>query len=231
MMRGQNSIGILSILVVCVPLMISSVSAGEVVLVTGFEPFGLYAPNPSQLIAESLNGTTLNDANIIGIVLPVDFNESVEKAVYAIERYHPDLVLNLGLAARSNMVKIENIAVNFKRYPREDGTWSFPKRIDKNGPFLRFSTLPTREITLRMQKVGIPARQSVFAGTYICNALFYELGGYFKDNNMNTSYGFIHVPLLDSQGPTGVPLDTLVEAVTLAIEVSLEEHHLCRNDS
>ena len=162
--------------------------------------------------------------------MPVDFNESVKKALYTIEQYHPDLVLSLGLAARSNMVKIENIAVNLKRYPKDDGTWSFPKRIDKNGPFLRFSSLPTREIARRIQKAGFPARQSVFAGTYICNALFYGLGGYFKENNMNTSYGFIHVPLLDSQGPNGIPLDTLVEAVTLAIDVSLEEHRLCRND-
>jgi pyroglutamyl-peptidase len=208
---------------------ISNASAGEVVLVTGFEPFGLYAPNPSQLIAESLNGTTVNDAEIIGIVLPVDFNKSIEKAIHAIEQYRPDLVLSLGLAARSNMVRIENIAVNFKRYPKDDGTWSFPKRIDKKGPFLRFSSLPTREIARRMQNVDIPARLSVFAGTYICNALFYGIGGYCKENSMNTPYGFIHVPLLDSQDPDGIPLDTLIEAVTLAIEVSLEEHSLCRN--
>jgi pyroglutamyl-peptidase len=230
MMKGLSCLAILGVLIICVPLVISGASAGDVVLVTGFEPFGLYAPNPSQLIAESLNGTTLNGAEIIGIVLPVDFNESVEKAFHAIEQYHPDLVLSLGLAARSNMIKIENIAVNFKRYPRDDGTWSFPKRIDKYGPFLRFSTLPTREITRRMQVIGIPARQSVFAGTYICNALFYGIGGYVKENCMNISYGFIHVPLLDSQDPNGIPLETLVEAVTLAINVSLGEHHLCRND-
>ncbi len=73
------------------------------VLVTGFEPFGTYPINPSQVIAETLNGSTLHDAEIIGIILPVNFTTSVEKAKEAIELYKPDVVISLGLNAKAEV--------------------------------------------------------------------------------------------------------------------------------
>lgn len=208
----------LSVLLFIVPLVFTSASAGTIVLVTGFEPFGVHAINPSQIIAETLNGTIINDAEIIGIVLPVDFNRSVEEARAAIDQYHPDVVLSLGLAARSKVIKVEKIAVNLKRFPRDDGTWSFPQRIQRNGPFVRVTTLDAGGIAREMRQAGIPARQSFFAGMYICNSLFYGLLGDIKENNMTAAVGFIHVPLLDSQDPAGMALETLVDAVKIAIQ-------------
>jgi pyroglutamyl-peptidase len=83
-------------------------------LVTGFEPFGNYTVNPSQLIAQTLNGSTFNDVDIVGVVLPVDFNESVKMTTDAIQHYHPDLVMSLGLNARSQAIRVEKIGVNLK---------------------------------------------------------------------------------------------------------------------
>ncbi len=217
-MNVRHTACFLSVLLLIVPLVFTSVSAGTVVLVTGFEPFGVHAINPSQIIADTLNGTIINDAEIIGIVLPVDFNRSIEKAREAIEQYHPDVVLSLGLAARSKVIKVEKIAVNLKRFPRDDGTWSFPQRIQSNGPFVRITTLDAGGIAREMRQAGIPARQSFFAGMYICNSLFYGLLGDSKENNMTATVGFIHVPLLVSQDPAGMALDTLVDAVKIAIQ-------------
>ena len=39
-------------------------SEEKVVLVTGFKPFGNYDVNPSELIAENLNGTTIDGVKI-----------------------------------------------------------------------------------------------------------------------------------------------------------------------
>lgn len=220
-MRFRNTACFLCVLLFIVPLVFTSVSAGKVVLVTGFEPFGVHAINPSQVIAETLNGTIISDAEIIGIVLPVDFNRSVEEARAAIDQYHPDVVLSLGLAARSRVVKVEKIAVNLKRFPRDDGTWSFPQRIEKNGSFFRVTALDAGGIAWEMRHAGIPARQSFFAGTYICNSLFYALLGDVRENNLTASVGFIHVPLLDSQDPAGMSLETLVDAVKIAIQSCL----------
>lgn len=216
-MRSQKTACLFSVILLIVPLVFACAASGKVVLVTGFEPFGAHSINPSQLIAETLNGTTLNNASIIGIVLPVDFNKSLEGARAAIEKYHPDVILSLGLAARSKMLNVEKIAVNFKRYPKDDGTWSFPQRIDKNGPLARVTSLDAGVIAREIRNAGIPARQSFFAGTYICNALFYGVLGDIKENNMTASVGFIHVPLLETQDPEGMPLESMIDAAKITI--------------
>ena len=222
-MRLQKKACIFGLFILVSSLGFANVSGEKVVLVTGFEPFGAFATNPSQLIAETLNGTSLNDAELIGIVLPVDFNKSLERAIEAVKRYHPNLVISVGLAARSKVVRVEKIAVNLKRFQNDDGTWSFPQRIDKHGPFFRVTTLHTSDITRKIQDAQIPVRQSFFAGFYICNALYYGLIGYVNDQNINTTICFLHVPLLDSQDPQGMPLETMVDAVKIAIQVSLGE--------
>jgi pyroglutamyl-peptidase len=221
-MKLQQGFCVIGFFILLLSLGMTSVSGDKVVLVTGFEPFGTYTTNPSQLIAETLNGSSLNDAEIIGVVLPVDFNKSVEIAIEAIEFYHADLVISLGLAARSKTIKVEKIGVNLKRFQKDDSTWSFPQRIDKNGPFFRLTSLHTNTIVRKIREAHIPVQQSFFAGMYICNALFYDLLDYINEQNDTISTGFIHVPLLDSQDPDGMPLGTMVDAVKLAIQVSLE---------
>jgi len=212
---------IIGIFILVVPFGTLSASGTKTVLVTGFEPFGSYTTNPSQVVAETLNGSTLTDAEIIGIVLPVNFTTSVERVIAAIEQYDPDIVISLGLNAKSHVIEVEKIGFNVKRYPKDDGTWSFPQRIEKNGPFIRLTSLNTQDIARIMQQAHIPAKQSFFAGTYVCNAVFYGVLGYTKSQDLNTSVGFIHVPLLDSQDPQGLPVEALVDAVKIAIEASL----------
>jgi len=204
-----------------VPFETLSTAGTKTVLVTGFEPFGSYTTNPSQVIAETLNGSTLADAEIIGIVLPVNFTTSIDRVIGAIEQYHPAVILSLGLNVKSQAIEIEKIGLNLKRYPKDDGTWSFPQRIEKNGPFVRLTSLNTQDIARTIRQANIPAKQSFFAGTYVCNAVFYGILGYTKSQDLNTSIGFIHVPLLDSQDPQGLPVETLVDAVKIAIEASL----------
>jgi pyroglutamyl-peptidase len=220
-MRLTSAFVVIGIVMLVLPLGTIGATGARVVLVTGFEPFGSYSMNPSQVIAETLNGSMFADANIIGIVLPVNFTTSVERAVEAIELYHPNVVISLGLNAKADKIEIEKIGVNIKRYPLEDGRWSFPRFLEKRSPLLRITSLSTVDMVRKIQDAGIPAKQSFFAGTYICNALFYGLLGYGKDQSLNTSIGFIHVPLLDSQDPQGMPLERMIDAVKIAIQVCL----------
>jgi pyroglutamyl-peptidase len=222
MMRRQRILQVVGIFILLFPIGIYSASGAPVVLITGFEPFGNYTVNPSQLIAEALNGTVLNDAEIVGVVLPVDFNESVEKTTDAIQYYQPDLVLSLGLNARSQDIRVEKIGLNLKRYPKDDGTWSFPRRIDVSGPLLRISPLHTADIVRKIREANISVHQSFFAGTYVCNTVFYQVLGYVSEQNISRKMGFIHVPLLDSQDPLGMPLQSMIDAVKIAIQAGLE---------
>jgi pyroglutamyl-peptidase len=222
MMKQQQIAQVIGIFILLFPISMYSASGSQIVLVTGFEPFGNFTVNPSQLIAENLNRSIINDAEIVGVVLPVDFNESAKIATDKIEQYHPTLVISLGLNARAQGIEIEKIGVNLKRYSKEDGTWSFPQRIDVSGPFLRFSSLNTINIVRKIREANISVQQSFSAGTYICNALFYQLLGYASEQNSVIKMGFIHIPLLDSQDQEGMSLQTMVDAVKITIQTCLE---------
>ena len=113
-MRLHRIVQVIGICFLLFPIIIYSASGAQIVLVTGFEPFSNYTVNPSQLISEALNGSILNDTEIIGMILPVDFNESVKMTTDAIEHYQPFLVISLGLNARNRVIKIEKIGINLK---------------------------------------------------------------------------------------------------------------------
>jgi len=100
--------------------------------------------------------------------------------------------------------------------------WSLPQRIDASSPFLRFSSIPTQNIVRKIREANISVKQSYFAGSYICNTLFYQLLGYVNEQNNSRKVGFIHIPLLDFQAQDGMPLQTMVDAVKMAIQTCLE---------
>jgi len=191
-----------------------------VVLVTGFGPFGSYDINPSQLIAEELDGEVIAGATVYGIVLPVDFTDSVEEAVQAIENVNPDIIISLGLAARTRWIQVEKIGLNLRR--KYENIIFILQRLDPNGPIIRISSIPTYCITKEIRNEGIPVRQSLHAGIYICNALLYGVLGHITENNLPIRAGFIHVPLMISQNPVGgMHLEDMINATRIAIQVSV----------
>lgn len=187
------------------------------VLLTGFGPFLQYDVNPSQLIVENLSGQVVNGATIVGLILPVNYTESVEVITQAIEDYDPILVVSTGLAPGSHMIRVEKVGINI----RFDGNWSNLSKLDPCGPLFRISQFPTYCIAKSMRRAGIPARTSFRAGFYICNAVLYGTLDYIKENDLQIKSGFIHVPFLPSQGPNSLELEKMLNATTIAIQVCL----------
>jgi len=72
------------------------------VLVTGFEPFGEHAVNPSALVAKSFDG----------VVLPVSYARAAGALRAAIDDADPDVVLCFGLADNRTKVSVERFAHN-----------------------------------------------------------------------------------------------------------------------
>jgi len=192
----------------------------QTVLLTGFGPFHTFDVNPSQLIVETLNGSMIQEASVSGVTLPVDFEESVACLIDAIEQVQPDVIICLGLSPTATALEVERIGVNLKQ-KEFDNPWLLPHRIDPKGPFIRWSTLPTKAITTAMHNENISAVRSWSAGWYVCNAVLYEMLGYIKEQDLCIPAGFIHVPPLVSQQPEGLELSTMIEAIECAIEVSV----------
>ena len=186
---------IIAIFLIISPLPSMSFKAGrdDVILITGFEPFDKWKENPSEIVALSLNGSYVNNARIVSIILPVDFNNSFLLIKKAIKKYNPSVIIMLGLNGRSREIHVEKVALNLKC-----NGWRC-SRIKEGEPFL-ISPVPAIKICSELREYGIKARPSIYAGTYSCNYVFYMTMSYEK----NATVSFIHLPPLNSQAKYGM---------------------------
>ena len=67
------------------------------VLLTGFEPFGGEARNPSAELVEGLP-EKIGDAELIKLILPVVRGKASTAIRDAVEKFRPDVVLSIGQA-------------------------------------------------------------------------------------------------------------------------------------
>jgi pyroglutamyl-peptidase len=197
-----------------------------VVLVTGFEPFGGDALNPSWLVAQSLQGRRIAGARIQALQLPCVFGDAIAVLQDALAEREPVLVLALGLAAGRAELSIERVAINVDdaRIPDNAGWQPVDSAIDPAGPAAHFSTLPIKAMVAALQAEGVAAGVSQTAGTFVCNHVFYGLQHLLADTPVRS--GFMHVPLLPEQASAhpGLPtmaLADMVRGTRRAIEVAL----------
>jgi len=95
--------------------------------------------------------------------------------------------------------------------------------VIRSGPAAYWSRLPIKAITAGLQAREIPAAVSQSAGTFVCNHVFYTLMHALRWQRAVRG-GFIHVPQLPEQAKPGepsLPLPSLIEAIALAVEISL----------
>lgn len=172
------------------------------ILITAFSPFGGDAQNASQEILNALPAT-LGGVRLEKRLLPVSFRSAPRLALEAAERLRPDAIVCLGQAAGRDAVTPERVAVNLMdaAKPDNDGYQPVDEPVIPNAPAAYFSTLPVKAMIEAMQRVGVPARLSNTAGTYVCNALMYAMLHQTKD----VPCGFIHVPYLTEQGKRETP--------------------------
>jgi pyroglutamyl-peptidase len=189
----------------------------NVVLITGFGPFDIYDINPSQLIVEELDGKFLEEVKIIGIILPVDFEESVNVLVNFIEENNPLFIISIGLSPSAKKIELEKIGINLKQSRNNGNIWTIPRLIDQDGPLFRISPIDFKQVLNDLRDSNIESKQSYFAGLYVCNTVLYQLLGYIENNNLTIKSGFIHVPLLDSQNPDGMNIQIMINAIEISI--------------
>jgi pyroglutamyl-peptidase len=197
----------------------------KTVLVTGFEPFGGDAINPSQEIARVLHGREISGRRVNGVVLPCVFGKSIAELKRTLRAEEPELVLCLGLAGGRAEITPERVALNVDdaRIPDNAGAQPIDRPIVRGGPAAYWSTLPIKAIVAALRERDVPATVSQTAGTFVCNHVFYGLMHALRLNR-RVRGGFIHVPFVPTQvkrSEPGMPLDVMTEAIAVAIDVSL----------
>lgn len=197
----------------------------RVVLVTGFEPFGGDARNPSGEIARGLDGRVIGGHRVVGVVLPCVFGASIRELRRHLRRLAPDLIVGTGLAAGRTAITPEKLAANLDhaRIPDNAGRRPQDRPVVRGAPLAYASTLPVPAIVAAIRRRGIAADISPSAGAFVCNHVFYALMHELR-RRRRVRGGFVHVPWpADWEGAarSPVPFAAEIEAIEIAIRVSL----------
>ncbi|MBW9093702.1 pyroglutamyl-peptidase I [Microbacterium jejuense] len=195
------------------------------VLLTGFEPFGGDAANPSgeavHLVASRWSGPEV----LVSAVLPVAFAGAAARLRAMIDEHRPDVVIAAGLAGGRATIGVERVAVNLidARIPDNDGDQPVDVPSSPGAASAQFATLPVKEIVRRLAAAGIPAEVSYSAGTFVCNHVFFTA---LEAVASPTRAGFVHVPWSAEHAPSpdaaALPLARIVEALEIAVRTSLD---------
>lgn len=115
----------------------------------------------------------------------------------------PDVkaVVCFGMTGGSTIL-VERIATNLiiPSLPDIDGNPRTSEYVCRNAPPAYWTTLPFRAIIDAVSEQGISCAQSLFAGEYLCNYIFYWLMHYAANHRPDLTGGFVHVPPFEMHG-------------------------------
>lgn len=171
---------------------------GNIILVTGFEPFGGEIINPSWEAVERLDDR-IGDALIVKRRLPVSFERSGPLLIADIEKLKPRSVVCVGQAGGRSVITPEVVGINKRCGTDNDGKTFNGERIYAGAPDAYFATLPIDEMIESMRLSLVPSHPSYSAGVYVCNNLLFELLHYSARFDRSMMCGFIHIPYLPEQ--------------------------------
>jgi pyroglutamyl-peptidase len=170
-------------------------------LITGFEPFGSLAENPSAAIVNELSRrAALRPDDYAGLqvaILPTEFAASERIIGELLVSQVPDVLLAVGVAPRAQGVRLERTARNRDdaALPDNAGEHRRLTPIVADGPDTFESTLPLPEMLAALERLGVPVEFSDDAGGYVCNHVFYAARHAIHRHRLAVRCGFIHVPL------------------------------------
>jgi pyroglutamyl-peptidase len=188
-------------------------------LVTGFDPFGGGAVNPTELLTRALPPllqSSCHDAEVQAWrielhrqVLPTAARAGWDKLKASIDAAiaastEPVLIVMTGLAAGTDRLQIERFALNVRDYsvPDNAGETAQDQVIDLSQPDLIRTLAPLPELRQAILRQGFPCRISNHAGTFICNELYFKAMAYVRHNPRVAGIVFVHVPMLEQFAAT-----------------------------
>lgn len=194
------------------------------VLLTGFEPFGTDAVNPSGDAVREVAARWGGPEGLVVAVLPVTFAGAAARLRELLDEHDPDIVICAGLAGGRSRISVERVGVNLidARIADNDGDQPVDVPSLPGGPPAVFASLPVKAIVRDASARGIPIETSLSAGSFVCNHVLVHAGAWADAHGRRA--GFIHVPWAAGQAPRDepeLPLETIVQALEVAIRTSL----------
>ena len=189
----------------------------QILLITGFDPFGGATVNPSWEAVAKLPDR-IGNWMLCKLQIPTVFDLAAETVLQKAREVNPAAILCLGVAVGRSAVTPERIGINIRsaRIPDNRGNQPKDEPVIPHGPDGLFSTMNVSAMAAAIEKLGLPGAVSNTAGTFVCNDVLYTLLHHYQGTGVKV--GFLHVPQLPEQGTPSLSLEDTVCAVTAAIE-------------
>ncbi|ADI05125.1 Pyroglutamyl-peptidase I [Streptomyces bingchenggensis BCW-1] len=197
------------------------------VLLTGFEPFGGEAVNPSWQAVSLVAAAPPPGIQVTAARLSCVFGTALDELAAAVEQADPDLVLCVGQAGGRTGISVERVAINVDdaRIPDNAGRQPVDEPVVAGGPAAYFAALPVKACVAAVRAAGIPASVSQTAGTFVCNHVFYGLAHLTATRKPALRGGFVHVPYAPEQvvdrAEPSLPTDTVARALRAIITTAV----------
>lgn len=194
------------------------------ILATGFSVFPGAPENPTAWAMEELkrSGWQPAGARLVTRTLPVQFDLWERGYQPLLAEFKPDVAVAFGLSAKAQGMTLESTARNRVATDRPDftGACSSGDCVKADGPAVRPTRLPLRDISVALRKADVPVARSDDAGDYMCNLLFYRLMEHAEAGGPAVA-GFIHVPYLDNQARRLIATGAIADGVFTLSEAQL----------
>lgn len=185
-------------------------------LITGFDPFGGAAVNPSWLAVQALPDR-VGDWELCKLEIPTVYGVAAQMVLGKAAEFAPHMIICVGQAGGRAAVTPERIGVNIRdaRICDNAGNQPHGEFVDKDGPAAYFATVSVMAMADAIEAAGIPATVSNSAGAFVCNDVLYSLLHHYAGTEVRV--GFIHVPYIPQQGEPNLPLEQITASLEAAI--------------
>lgn len=196
-------------------------------LVTGFEPFGGSAMNPSREAIPPLESHAIPGVDLRTALLPVIGGHGPDAApahlARAIATHAPEILVCVGETGSRGSICLERVARNRRHYRIADnaGAVVLDQPVIFGAPPTLPSTLPLDMLHAAMASTGAPIEHSIDAGAFLCNEIMFHALHLAPRCGIRAA-GFIHVPRMPEQlepasGRPSLALDRTVAALRAAL--------------
>ncbi len=174
--------------------------AGTKVIITGFQPFPADATheNVSGVAVTAMDPSTLRGAQVMKLILPVEYDNAAAEVADAIARCQPAVAISFGQGG--DEIALEEVAYNLQDTgelsggaPDNRGIVRSATPIDPMADAERPTQLPLAAIEKALVAAGEAPQHSRDPGRYVCNNVMFGDIGAMTALGAGRA-GFIHLP-------------------------------------